>query len=459
MGARFYSLLAILAIAVIAPTYAEESKESAWNVQDLAGSRANIQLRSGKILRGVTIEEVKPGKAPQSVLMLRISNATNGAKSMLGASAIEQVITVDGECRLTFDPESKLLTPPDPEKPKVARKTAPPEKRTAATASDASLEKSSTGKSCPRTQKRSHAKNKQKQEEETPEAAENRRQAFFNQTGVWLWPELTDEQQKTEVAEQKKYLEKISRYFSGLNMQLQETRHFLFLSVFTPAQAAVYTPYLDSMHEELCKAYGIKNRDKVWKGKVPVIVFGRSDQFMEFEKVFFNNPAVPQQAQGLAHMDSTGKVSISCWCGTDPYYFGGVLVHETTHGFNHRYKSPQRLPSWLDEGVADWAAIAVVRGNRGARNRVRDALIQAKKQGNLGGDFFTAEQINGWQYGLAAGMTDFLLKTNSKAFRELLDGIKSGKKWEDALQESYGVTPAELTAQFGMSVGIPGLVP
>ncbi len=459
MGARLQCLLALLAISGFATSHAEDAIRPASKIQELAGSEVNIQLRSGKILRGVTIDEAKPGKAPHSVMMLRITNATSGAKSVLGAAAVERVTTVDGECCLTFDAESKLLTPPDSEKPAVSQKTAKSEKLTVVTASDASLEKTPPARQPSRPSKRARPKGKQKQEEETPEAAEARRQDFFKKTGVWLWPELTDEQQKTEVVEQKKHLEKISRHFSTLNLQLQETRHFLFLSVFTPAQAAVYTPYLDTMHEELCKAYGIKNRDKVWKGKVPVVVLGRSDQFMEFERVFFKNSAVLQQAQGLAHMDSTGMVSISCWCGSDPYYFGGVLVHETTHGFNHRYKSPQRLPSWLDEGIADWAAIAVVRGNRGARNRVRDAVLQARKLGSLGGDFFTADQIAGWQYGIAAGMTDFLLKTNSKAFRELIDGIKSGKKWEDALQESYGVTPAELTAQFGMSVGIPGLMP
>jgi len=458
MGARFHCLSTLLLIAAIAPAYAEDTERSVPSIKELVGRQVNIQLRSGKMLRGVTIAEARPGKVPRSVAMLWITSATSGSKSVLGAAAVKQV-TIEGECCLAFDPESKLLMPPGADNPKPAHASPPSEKTTAATVSNGPPEELPAIKHASRTQKHSRPKGKQKQEEQTQETAEARRQAFFRKTGVWLWPELTDEQQKAEIAEQRQLLEKISQHFSTLNMLLQETRHFLFLSVLTPAQAAVYTPYLDSMHEELCKAYGIKNRDKVWKGKVPVIVFGRSDQFLECEKVFFNNSAVPQQAQGLAHMDSTGRVSISCWCGPDPYYFGGVLVHETTHGFNHRYKSPQRLPSWLDEGIADWAAIAVVRGNRGARNRVRDAVMQAKKQGTLGGDFFTAEQINGWQYGIAAGMTDFLLKTDPKAFRELIDGIKSGKKWEDALQDSYRVTSAELTAQFGMSVGIPRLVP
>src|SRR5664280_1870861 len=141
-------------------------------------------------------------------------------------------------------------------------------------------------------------------------------------------------------------------------MQLQETRHFLFLSTLSPPQAAVYVPYLDAMHDELCQAYGIKDRDKVWLGKAVVVAFGWPDDFVQFQQVFFHYD-VPQNIQGLANNGRHGDVVIACHCGTDPFYFGSLLVHETTHGFNYRYRSAQKLPSWLDEGIADWAAMAV----------------------------------------------------------------------------------------------------
>ena len=56
-------------------------------------------------------------------------------------------------------------------------------------------------------------------------------------------------------------------------------------------------------------------------------------------------------------------------------------------------------------------------------------------------------------------MVDFMLKSDGKAFRKMLDAIKHGTKWQDALKDAYGVTPAELTAAFGKSVGIPNLQP
>jgi hypothetical protein len=287
---------------------------------------------------------------------------------------------------------------------------------------------------------------------------EAERERIFKKTGIRLWPTPTEDQQKQEVDAEKKFLDEVVQHYPQLNMRLQETRYFLFLSILTPAQAAMYTPYLDAMYEELCKAYAIKNHDKVWLGKAAIIVFGNSQDFAELEQQFFNH-TVPQQSQGLAHLLPTGRVVVSCYCGTDPAYFAGVLVHETTHGFNFRYKSPQTLPTWLDEGIADWTAISVVPKNRGARARARDAIIQAKKVGNLGGDFFTAELLVPLQYGIAADLVDFMLKSNAKSFRALLDGIKLGEKWPVALKKAYGVTPDELILQFGRSIGVPYLTP
>jgi hypothetical protein len=273
------------------------------------------------------------------------------------------------------------------------------------------------------------------------------------------WPELTDAEEKAALAAHKEFLERVASRFAPLTMQTRETRYFLLLSALPPQHTAMVASHLDAAHAQLCKAFGIKNGDKVWRGKCPVVVFLRPDYFAEFEREFFQRTDIPPQVQGLAHQDSRGDVVVSCYCGADPAYFAGVLVHEMTHGFTHRYKSPERLPAWLDEGIADWSAMAAVPVNKAARGRVRDAVLMARKTRSLGGDFFTSPRISGLQYGIAAGMVDFMLRSNPKAFGTMIDGIKSGEAWEDALKQSYGVTPPELAARYGMSVGIVGLSP
>ena len=134
-------------------------------------------------------------------------------------------------------------------------------------------------------------------------------------------------------------------------MRLYETRNFLFLSDLPPPAANLYTSCLDEMHDQLCKAFAIKDRDRVWLGgKVPVIAFARGEYFAAFEEEFFKNRVDPRSAQGLAHQESTGQVVVSCHCGNDPYYFAAVLVHETTHGFVHRYKSAAAHPQLAQRG-------------------------------------------------------------------------------------------------------------
>jgi hypothetical protein len=56
-------------------------------------------------------------------------------------------------------------------------------------------------------------------------------------------------------------------------------------------------------------------------------------------------------------------------------------------------------------------------------------------------------------------MINYLLKSNGNAFRKMLEGIKLGTKWQNAIQDAFGATPEGLTAAFGRSVGIPNLQP
>jgi hypothetical protein len=181
--------------------------------------------------------------------------------------------------------------------------------------------------------------------------------------------------------------------------------------------------------------------------------------------------------RGLAHSFSDGEVLISCYAFGDPKNLAIVMVHETSHGFNHRYKSPRRLPSWLNEGIAEWIAQQVVVGDQTVRRKVEMAVQQMYRTRSLGGDFFTAAHIETWQYGAAASMIDFLLKYNptpqpakagsrSRAkqqepacFRKLIEGIKDGTAWEESLRQAYGLTPAELAQLYGQAYGIPGLQP
>ena len=417
---------------------------------DLVGSRVDVALRSGKTLKGVTVEEAKPGKIPGTIAKLRVFNPATESRILLGAAAVQEVRTIEGKRCLVFDEISKSLAPPDADALEAIHQ---------AVAAEPPAGKTSPA-GVPAKKRAAKSRKKDDPAAEAARRAENEaeREAFFKKTGVRLWPELSDDEQKAALVKRKEFLKKVAEHFPGRNMQLHETKYFLMLSSLPQQVAAMCQPHLDAMHEELCKAYAVEQPDKLWLGKTVVVAFNSTDDFMDFEHVFFHmNP--PSGVQGAANQVSTGEDVIGCYCGDDAMYFAHVLVHETTHGFNHRYKSSQHLPNWLDEGIAEWVAISVVKRGKPDVARVVASVQQARQRGNLGGDFFTAEHISAWQYGIASSMVNFLLKSDHKAFRKLIDEIKLGQKWEDALKKTYRCTPQELTFQYGRSMGIPNLVP
>ena len=180
------------------------------------------------------------------------------------------------------------------------------------------------------------------------------------------------------------------------------------------------------MHDQLCTAYAIQDKDSVWPGKLPVVAFSDASAFEECEKTFFGSFHRRRDVPRACDKMSDGQVIVTCHCGKDPNYFACVLVHETTHGFNHRYLSAVQLPSWLDEGIAEWTAMNVVHKHEGVVGKVQTALTRAKMQGNLGGDFFSDKNIQPWQYGISTSMVNFLIRSSGKKFRKMLDAIKLG---------------------------------
>jgi hypothetical protein len=439
----------------------------------LVGRHVKVELRKGKPLEDVIVQEVRLGKISGTVAGLRLQKPSAQTPTLWGAGAIARVL-LDGKPVLVFDETTKTLISPDAPRPSAVHKASENgEAKTVASSTESPKSSTDSPKSKSKTsarKKKSSLKNdagKTKsnvdwfytEEELAARATPATRAAYFEKTGVLLWEEITDEVYEKELTSRKEYLQKVAAAFSSVRLRLYETQYYLFLSDFPPQVANEYTSCLDKMHEQLCHAYGIKNKDGVWLGKLPVIAFTNGLAFVQFEQAFFNLTVDPSKIQGLSHNSPTGDVVVSCHAGRDPNYFAAVLVHEATHGFNHRFKSAIQYPNWLDEGMADWTAMNVVHNNRLVVQKIKVGVAKAKQQRNLGGNFFTAQNIEAWQYGIASSMIDFMLKSDPKAFRNLLVGIKSGEKWQDALRKYYHVTPEQLTAAYGLSMGIPYLQP
>ena len=294
---------------------------------------------------------------------------------------------------------------------------------------------------------------------------------------IRTWPVMTDAEQKAALAEQRAFYEKVREKMPSVSFQDYETKRFLFYSdIPSNIITKMYLPYLDQMYGELCKMYSLDPNTNIWKGKLPIYAFANGDDFQQFEKTFYGHTM--HGAQGLCHQESNGNVLTSCYAGPKPIYLAVVMVHETTHGFAFRYKSADHLPNWLDEGAADWIANRVVGGSDDIARRVTEAIKRMQMTRSLGGNYFTAQNIEAWQYGAAVSMTDFLLnydpsgragKTSSRTsraksaannpYRKMIEAIKLGMPWEEALQQVYKLTPAQLAQLYGQTIGIPDLQP
>lgn len=295
-------------------------------------------------------------------------------------------------------------------------------------------------------------------QKEDAKAAEERAQwvARAKKNKVEPWPELTQAQHDAAEAVLRKLIDEVSKSMPG--MKVHETHEFLFCSNIPDEQIAPYTKALDNMHDMMCEMYGIKKGEPVWKGKCLVMAFLDKSEFLSFEKVFLKNTDTPAQVYGLCHSYSDGKVIMSCYRGDNPSEFAKMLVHETSHGFIHRYRTPARLPTWINEGMADWIAQALVPQDNTVKRRQQEAITRMYQTRSMGEKFLTTnDYIEPWQYGTASSITDFLIKNDKQAYTRFIQGIKEGMKWEQSLQAAFKITPEQLVAAYGKAIRVPDL--
>ena len=271
--------------------------------------------------------------------------------------------------------------------------------------------------------------------------------------GIAPWPALTAAEHVHEVDDLKRFVEEARGVFP--NLVTRETHEFIVASDIPAAQLAPYLANLDAMHDCLCDLYGIPRGEPVWKGKCLVVAFLREDDYIAFEARFMK--ADTGGTHGMCHQRSDGRVVTACHRGDDPATFAHMLVHETSHGFNHRWMSPARLPNWLNEGIAEWVGQRVVRASDQVPLKEAQAAALMRSSGDVGSGFFTADNIRPEQYGIASGMVRFLIARDARAFAGLVRAIKEGVPAEEALGAAFGGSFDDLVRAYGVAAGIPGL--
>ena len=277
--------------------------------------------------------------------------------------------------------------------------------------------------------------------------------ARMQANGVKPWPTLSAAEHAAEVAALETFVTGIRSRFPRLSVS--ETHEFIVASDIPAAQFAPVVANLDAMHDSLCELYGIPTGEPLWKGKCLVVAFLDEADYVAFEQGVLKSGL--QGTHGVCHQRSDGQVIVACHRGPDPAAFAHMLVHETSHGFNHRWMSPQPLPNWLNEGIAEWIGSRVVRNCDQVPLKEARAVAAMRSQGTLGPGFFTAANIQPVQYGIASGMVRMLINRDARKFADLVRGVKEGTPVEECLHRSFGGSFDDLVKAYGATVGVPGL--
>ncbi len=383
------------------------STRQAPEITDLLNRRVDLQLKNDQFLINVQVTSIETRGDPVGILNLKVRSG-NAAAKPFAAAAVEDIFVDDVPLDLTYDRKSRLLVVDE-------------ERRTS----------------------------RLKTSEETE------RRVF--KRGGKFWEYLSPDEQAERVAKGKEFLTSVQKQFPQSPLKVVETKYYLLITDLDSASAQQYLKYLDSLYDEMCRAFAIPLGKNIWAGKCIVATFQKQADFLRFEKESMKNNFDSTKSQGLCHAQNDGEVVISAWKGDLTAHFAGALVHETSHGFVARYRSDLKASSWLNEGMADWIANRIVKSDSLQARQAQSAkLIQERR--SLDG-FFQQAQISGDQYGIASSMVGILLEIDPNKFRRFFVGIKEGLSEEDSLQQAFQMTHGDLARLYGRRIGVADLLP
>ena len=396
-----WGILGILLCSYIASGYLSAQETVAEpKISDLVDKVIDVRLKDGSLIGNATVVTVAPGKVDDSIRSLKVRTPNSKRLTTLGASKIQEIYLNENPLDVTYDTKNRALV---------------------------------------------HSVEKMFDRKEHRRKVEERLTTNRDR----YWEPLTEDDHKKFMKKHRLFLKKTETELPHIQFRLVETNYFLFFTNLPANEVDGYITYLDAMYREMCKAFGLSPDKNIWCGKCVVVAFGRRQDFLLFESKLMDTFDTAD-VQGLCHQFGDGTVIFAGYKG-DNDFFGHVLVHETSHGFVHRYMTTARAPSWLNEGMADWLANVIVKGDKIPTRQRQSALLV--KQENGWGSFLSAERIDGKHYGAASVLVEILVALDKGSqFKRFFDGIKEGKPADESLKDSFGISYQDLTILYAKAI-------
>ena len=266
-----------------------------------------------------------------------------------------------------------------------------------------------------------------------------------------LWGPQSEEDQAKAVAELKEFVVKHPK-LKDESLKLYETKYFLFFSDLKQDEAKKWAGLLDRMYDKLAELFAVPKGANIWRGKCLIFVFARAADYHAHESSTYRVDSA--QSAGMCHSFGNGFVHVAFYRQPEELQFAHVLVHESVHGFIHRYRSHVTAPNWVNEGLAEVIAAELVpQKARQTDTRFR-AAEGVRENGGVGATFYSARNIEGWQYPVAETLAAFMIAQNKAGYVAFVNGVKDGMEPEESLEKHYGADRERITAAYVASLGV-----
>ena len=220
-----------------------------------------------------------------------------------------------------------------------------------------------------------------------------------------------------------------------------ETPHFIIHTTFPVGDHALFKELCEDVYQGFDRIFEIsKTRDRMWDGKCVAYFFQNRTEFKTFAATVHHFPAEVAGGYFRARGGQC-EVVIPNIDGLDR--FKETLVHEGAHAFLHFYRATGHVPTWVQEGVAQYFEFDRFPDSRTVKMLKKEVLTEARSFGAVPLKNLAAEDrptgpadIRGYAY--AYSYVDFLIRAAPRRFADFVRGMKSGLEPEEALKKAYG---------------------
>ncbi len=229
----------------------------------------------------------------------------------------------------------------------------------------------------------------------------------------------------------------------GVRLMLVETAHFLIWTDLSRQYHKILADQCEAMYATLQRVFEIRGAEPVFLGKCGVYILSNQEQFKAFSRLtqgitLINMDATTGYCRVLP--DNRSRI-VAFWPG-NTQQLAEVLVHEGTHAFLYRYRRDGAVDRWFNEGLAEHVVGLVfkMRAEEG-RGAMQTAAQDARDDPQLLARIMDSEShLPGIYYPVAQSAVAFLAKINPKAFVRLVQDMKDGVTFPDALQKTYNAS-------------------